>query len=262
MPKQGKEYLEEIRDRNRAKGNPLQSPEFWDEVFKPRGPLGLLGGQTFLGMVPVVGQGLAAVDAAQGLREGSALQTLGGFAGMLPGGRIGKLGVDAGDKVIDLAKARAKRGPRSPERELKLGPKGAKEGDIVPQSILDNYRVAIENWKAKVKLQKFNEEFGLPKTPPKKDFGELVDKGATLIDSVDNLFKGFLKPGKLNRGDSKTLRSAYTVLEDHLNKGLIPLEALEEAEAVITALDDAGAISNTDQVVELINALLQRATRS
>ena len=72
--------------RGRSGLHELLPPEYWDAIFKPRGPFGLLSGRTVLDAIPGVSQGLAYQDYQQASREGDGIGRILAGAGMLPGG--------------------------------------------------------------------------------------------------------------------------------------------------------------------------------
>lgn len=110
-------------------------PEFWDEFYKPRGPLGLFSGRTALSFVPGVSQGLDYVDTKQAAREGNVLGVLGGGVGMLTGplGRAGNVGrqIVVGEKGMGNAGLFHKLWPRYREmmKEVNLGKKNMSQAE-------------------------------------------------------------------------------------------------------------------------------------
>jgi hypothetical protein len=211
-------------------------------------------------LIPGLSQGLNAVDLRQDTKEGNKLGIGLGILGMVPGGKTAQGAIGG---IIDLAKERAKRGIRkkTPEEELNLPPKGTEP--VYPNEGFQGFRKEMDKWRADEKLRKFNEELGSPMSGMAPSHSERMEnqivRATDLINSVDKKFQSFLKPGRLKHGDAKALRTKYEELQAQFDRGGIPLDALEEVDAIVGALDDAGAISNTDHVIEIINSILERS---
>jgi hypothetical protein len=182
---------------------------------------------------------------------------------MTPGGP----GENIGAKVVNIAERRL--GKFKPTAK----PPDAPPAEVFHPNVIKQYRDWKEaqraNEMAKLHLEKdstpnhdlisgFVEQEQNRPFDPLPNFGEHIAKTTALMDSVSNRFKSFLAPGRLPHGNAKELKTAVDRFEKSLDEGGYYVKDLEEANVVLKALDESGALTTTDQVIELLNSLHTR----